>query len=229
METFIEIGRSQQTGELWSYLQGMETSTSLGRKFDVNLNCFDPTYKGWKPTSLSGTKICGWSALILPTRDGNAVECAIAILLGSALILPTRDGNPVTAYYNGQGLCFALILPTRDGNGVMNLDNLYSTVLWSYLQGMETSLLFLLVICLMVLWSYLQGMETNFWIIFFRIKVPLWSYLQGMETPLENFFTFFDFVALILPTRDGNRKLNPRWWRPAILALILPTRDGNCF
>ena len=55
---------------------------------------FDPTYKGWKPLSLSTPDITGLTALILPTRDGNIFT---GILLAyqdhGALILPTRDGN----------------------------------------------------------------------------------------------------------------------------------------
>ena len=56
--------------------------------------------------------------------------------------------------------------------------------------------------------------------------VKLWSYLQGMETINRNWGKDFLCVALILPTRDGNRKTSKKMGRVRS-ALILPTRDGN--
>ena len=57
------------------------------------------------------------------------------------------------------------------------------SLLWSYLQGMETKILWNISCEQLQLWSYLQGMETLFQLLYYSVPVPtLWSYLQGMET-----------------------------------------------
>ena len=78
-----------------------------------------------------------------------------------ALILPTRDGNILLPDLLVIFLGMALILPTRDGNQPKMQSVTETSVLWSYLQGMETQKKQIARKRFSELWSYLQGMETK--------------------------------------------------------------------
>ena len=146
--------------------------------------------------------------------------------LFNALILPTRDGNDRRAPASFINLI--RFDPTYKGwkLKLLFIKNTQSCLLWSYLQGMETlfqypqpvplfqalilptrdgnsTILFLASSICSSLWSYLQGMETNIAKHHSGNMTRLWSYLQGMETVLGKWKLFL-WIALILPTRDGN-------------------------
>ena len=128
--------------ELWSYLQGMETSDDCFLlRFSVS--GFDPTYKGWKLV---------WKPVRRPSTN-----CFDPTYKGWKLAQENLFKLPRAAlwsYLQGMETAFAVRAGTRLRR------------LWSYLQGMETHNDFLWKVNLIPLWSYLQGMETTFcWII----------------------------------------------------------------
>ena len=155
---------------LWSYLQGMETFY-----FEIlthnSIICFDPTYKGWKQEQYKGLTeaIKGFD----PTYKGWKRD----VVKENTRVIQGFDPT-----YKGWKLFFCVWARKK------------LNVLWSYLQGMETTL----PVCLCVyptsaLWSYLQGMETADYVFYIHFILPLWSYLQGMETLKHTWRWFFLF------------------------------------
>ena len=167
---------------LWSYLQGMETKSSVKRLF-VEEACFDPTYKGWKQFGGSLSKVPLKGALILPTRDGNQHRP----------LPPKSRGRRLWSYLQGMetqdnagvwiSTLRALILPTRDGNIACPFDKSFNEcLLWSYLQGMETSV-------------FTSPLSLSF----SALILPTRDGNSNLITT-----SIRRSIALILPTRDGN-------------------------
>ena len=137
METQFLRDLASLCKKLWSYLQGMETTKDW--RAESCKSCFDPTYKGWKlgsPLRISVINSSfdptykGWKLITVCLKNSNELSFD-----------PTYKGWKPGGIRKFRSICLALILPTRDGNRTPEiLCTRLETELWSYLQGMETTL-----------------------------------------------------------------------------------------
>ena len=130
----------------------------LAMRFSVNT---DPTYKEWKPLFLLAIELCE-ATRILPTRNGNGFSRRRSVSRTLRYTDPTyKEWKPVCLQVN----CFPRLNtdPTYKEWKLLFQQDILSNLLsihGSYLQGMETKIIYINFQMIRTHGSYLQGMET---------------------------------------------------------------------